>query len=1053
MDVGDDRCEMTFMYEYPQFIRVTNYIDKKYPKYGLYAYGEGRLTSRVRSMYFNGIPVLFIPGNAGSYKQVRSLSSVALRKSLSGNTAFHFDYFTVDLNDEFSGLYGPLLYDQLEYVNHSFYRIFELYKDSQKPHSIILIGHSMGGVIAHKLVSQLPDTNMVPVLITLASPLARSPLVLDYHLQTFYDVLNDEASSTTTIINLSGGYKDFLVPTFLTRMKNVLHFNLVTSNIPMMWIQNDHVQILWCKQLILTLTRALFDSVDPKTNFLSNDSLYRDLVFNHHLSHHSGIKVKNFRQYSEVLKLDFRGRWIENLSKQYTIENLRGLRESHWYMVKITPLPGHDILNILALNLDIVNWVYACNANFQRGPARVCREAYQLTHLSEIVPSIKYKRRFIQLNLRQLHKNNSELTHIVFRSLPTNEPVVFHVDIHSQTHRDVTIDLPKWWTTTRQVIFDSTAEKALNLKILIPDLQHVIQYYDLFVEPQRCFKDNHHASITLVSPWADEDRHAFFTSEEKRPFDLRLCSSKPGNYSNVPFVKFILDPACTYKISVKFSVIGTLGQIARFYTPLLLTYVAVVILLALRYQLSSLKQGNWPIIFTAITRGPRGYYLLTLARVFTQPMKSWPANSLPKPDILYIIDDGLDFIILPFFLYVCSVGIVWFLAIVYGISLFTLESTANKVAIKLLTRTFIWSNYFMTFLHKVPAVVAAILVFLSVTTCGSLALCLGTVFYFLRLTQMSQDYVEDVMWFILKRFGGKFWKYFFSKRRDRGSTDIRNSTPSKSTRSREESKAKENSDVNEDSVCNQNQGSSDMTKTGDCEIKNIVTDESQQLGGTHDEDKADIDEIDNINNSDIKKVEKTPEINCKANVTTESSGIQEKTPEDDTTAPEFSDEGEVQETGPRQEGNLSLPSDYNGIFFHSTIFFLWCIVACINIPAVLTWAHNFKFYKTLSPDDSFVPGLTLSLCSFPLWQLEFPRKNAKGLDALGVIITMVILLCLIFATVSLYRLNYLLTFVIVLVTLHQLIVPRGVPAVDESDSKDNKDFVREKNEEIKKKLD
>lgn len=37
--------------------------------YGLYAYTEGKLIENVRKHKFTGIPVLFIPGNAGSYKQ------------------------------------------------------------------------------------------------------------------------------------------------------------------------------------------------------------------------------------------------------------------------------------------------------------------------------------------------------------------------------------------------------------------------------------------------------------------------------------------------------------------------------------------------------------------------------------------------------------------------------------------------------------------------------------------------------------------------------------------------------------------------------------------------------------------------------------------------------------------------------------------------------------------------------------------------------------------------------------------------------------------------
>lgn len=136
--------------------------DRRFHKYRLYAYSEGRLTERARNMHFDGIPVLFIPGNAGSFKQgktlqfcplhvqkqnlisVRSLASVALRKSLNSRPGFHFDYFTVDLNDELSALNGGVLFEQQQYVNYSVHRILQLYKTVEnRPKSVILIGHSM----------------------------------------------------------------------------------------------------------------------------------------------------------------------------------------------------------------------------------------------------------------------------------------------------------------------------------------------------------------------------------------------------------------------------------------------------------------------------------------------------------------------------------------------------------------------------------------------------------------------------------------------------------------------------------------------------------------------------------------------------------------------------------------------------------------------------------------------------------------------------------------------------------------------------------------------
>lgn len=38
-------------------------------RYGLYAYSEGKYIERAKSMKFTGIPVLFVPGQGGSYKQ------------------------------------------------------------------------------------------------------------------------------------------------------------------------------------------------------------------------------------------------------------------------------------------------------------------------------------------------------------------------------------------------------------------------------------------------------------------------------------------------------------------------------------------------------------------------------------------------------------------------------------------------------------------------------------------------------------------------------------------------------------------------------------------------------------------------------------------------------------------------------------------------------------------------------------------------------------------------------------------------------------------------
>ena len=69
---------------------------------------------------------------------------MSLRKTFSSHTPFHFDSFTVDLNEEYSALFGGVLKEQRDFVHRCLHRILELYQNNTiKPTSVILIGHSV----------------------------------------------------------------------------------------------------------------------------------------------------------------------------------------------------------------------------------------------------------------------------------------------------------------------------------------------------------------------------------------------------------------------------------------------------------------------------------------------------------------------------------------------------------------------------------------------------------------------------------------------------------------------------------------------------------------------------------------------------------------------------------------------------------------------------------------------------------------------------------------------------------------------------------------------
>lgn len=93
-----------------------------------------------------GNPVVFIPGNAGSYKQVRSLASIGYQMFMENVSKYQLDYFAVDFNEERGGMFGDVLIDQINFVQVSLNIIRNLYLKSNPSRiniSFIIIGHSI----------------------------------------------------------------------------------------------------------------------------------------------------------------------------------------------------------------------------------------------------------------------------------------------------------------------------------------------------------------------------------------------------------------------------------------------------------------------------------------------------------------------------------------------------------------------------------------------------------------------------------------------------------------------------------------------------------------------------------------------------------------------------------------------------------------------------------------------------------------------------------------------------------------------------------------------
>ncbi|RZB46977.1 GPI inositol-deacylase [Glycine soja] len=247
-------CIMTYMY--PTYIPISSSESISPVKYGLYLYHEGwkKIDFKEHLKKLSGVPVLFIPGNGGSFKQarssfflfrfsqscfvfmVRSLAAESDRAYQNGPLERTFyqeaslrpeeggvdinlsgfqlpsqytsrlDWFAVDLEGEHSAMDGAILEEHTEYVVYAIHKILDQYKVSYDartregaavsgslPKSVILVGHSMGGFVARAAVIH-PHLrkSAVETVLTLSSPHQSPPVALQPSLGRYFARVNSE---------------------------------------------------------------------------------------------------------------------------------------------------------------------------------------------------------------------------------------------------------------------------------------------------------------------------------------------------------------------------------------------------------------------------------------------------------------------------------------------------------------------------------------------------------------------------------------------------------------------------------------------------------------------------------------------------------------------------------------------------------------------------------------------------------------------------------------------------------------------------------------------
>lgn len=137
--------------------------------------------------------------------------------------------------------------------------------------------------------------------------------------------------------------------------------------------------------------------------------------------------------------------------------------------------------------------------------------AHSLTHFVKKLPSQRYERRVLTLDLHKIQDDHPEWTHVILVLKPTKVPMQLNIDIHSATERQLTYEMPSWYSYRTNVLTEQTMLGAGQYRINFVGLDESYQSVQLHLNAQ-CQKSKHHAVAKLCVPWTRGfERYHYFT--------------------------------------------------------------------------------------------------------------------------------------------------------------------------------------------------------------------------------------------------------------------------------------------------------------------------------------------------------------------------------------------------------------------------------------------------------------------------------------------------------------------------------------------------------------
>uniref|UniRef100_A0A8C5UI36 GPI inositol-deacylase n=1 Tax=Malurus cyaneus samueli TaxID=2593467 RepID=A0A8C5UI36_9PASS len=691
----ENRCSMTYMYEYPEYLKIKlpKKTARRYPAYELYLYGEGNYAEENKNLLLTGIPVLFLPGNAGSYKQVRSLGSIALRKAEDVDFKYHFNFFSVNFNEELVALYGGSLQRQTKFVHECIKVILKLYRDQEfAPSSVAIVGHSMGGLVARALLTLKNfKPELINLLITQATPHVAPVMPLDKYLTDFYTAVNNhwilkaQDLRNLTTLSVAGGFRDYQVRSGLAFLPRLSQHDSALSVV----VKKQTLFLVLCKELILATIRAFFDLIDENTRQITEDPKKRMSVLNHHFVRHP---AKMFEENPEAF----------------------------------TELAG----SFMWITVKASKWTYSVyndsDGKYFTFPLASHRKSYSHVYCENSMLTTGNWQGVVMLKLQDY----PSLSHIVIQVPPAaGNKYTLGCEFFKEDSRTVQLPVTHLFSfglSSSKILLNST---GLLYNVQLQHFNQIYQAFKIYIEIQ-IYKDyNDHVSCCFRVPSLTE-------------ISAKLHIAQPHNDSSLPELNIYSSPDCQYEVILKTSLLQVLGQVIRFHAGAFPVYIVSNILLTYGGQLHTLRStGNFSLELVRTAKPYKVEPLISIV-VFLQGFnwfrEMWESLSLPEVDAAVLSSQDAWFPLVSLILFLFGTGIAYWSEVFFSTSLRLFSS----LWLTLMRPTLLQKDKLIT-LRRVCGMVSLTLV--SWTTCGAFAVLIIYLQYLFKVLKVkAQSPVDSV---------------------------------------------------------------------------------------------------------------------------------------------------------------------------------------------------------------------------------------------------------------------------------------------------------------------